>query len=390
MSKVTIYVAAHKEYTVQNVPGYVPIQVGAALHEKLPYIGDNTGDNISEKNPYYSELTGMYWAWKNDHESDIVGIAHYRRYFLTKDKYIVNDSEIKKILSKYDIITSELNGLEEGHSIKEQYEQLHEPADIEVSRRVVAELHPDYLDDYDAVMNGTSTYICNMIVAKKKLFDKYCEWMFSILFEMEKYIDPEKYNNYNKRCFGLISERLETVWIRHNRLNVYEMGLGCTEEKNETRETREQGEKLIEEGRLDEILPLMQSAYEARPDMFLWTSDITGRLSDLLSLGRIIEAERATGAKSGCFENVKKASDLYAVIDKIKQLLKPETDISSVCSFIIENDISAAMVRTTFLYEKSGAELMTYTAGLAEGFAALGDMNRTAFYAQMAIVAAEK
>ncbi|MCR5099530.1 MAG: DUF4422 domain-containing protein [Lachnospiraceae bacterium] len=389
MGKLTIYVAAHKEYTVQRIPGYTPIQVGAALHEKLPYLSDSTGDNISEKNPYYSELTGMYWAWKNDHESDIVGIAHYRRYFIDEDNVILDEKKIRNILSKYDVITSELNGLEEGHSIREQYEQLHEPADVAVARDVIQELYPEYLKDYDEVMNGTSTYICNMIIAKKKLFDRYCEWMFSILFEMEKYIDPEKYNNYNKRCFGLISERLETVWIRHNRLAVCEMRLGCTEEKFETRETREQGEKLIEERRLDEILPLMQDAYDKRPDMFLWTSDITGRLSDLLMIGRIIEAEKATGTGSGCFKTLTKAKDVYAVLDRIKGYMNSKTNVDEICSFIVENDLSPAMVKTTFLSDRSGADLMTFVAQLAEGFARIGDMNRTAFYAQMAIMAAE-
>ena len=54
MNKISIYVAAHKNYNVQRIPCYIPIQVGAAINEKLPFIGDDTGDNISAKNPHYS------------------------------------------------------------------------------------------------------------------------------------------------------------------------------------------------------------------------------------------------------------------------------------------------------------------------------------------------
>ena len=50
-------------------------------------------------------------------------------------------------------------------------------------------------------------------------FEKYCEWLFRILFEVEKRTSIEKYDSYQKRIFGFMSERLFTLWVLHNHYN---------------------------------------------------------------------------------------------------------------------------------------------------------------------------
>ena len=52
-----------------------------------------------------------------------------------------------------------------------------------------------------------------MFIIKYKLFDEYCNWLFSILFELEKRLDISEYSDYDARVFGFVSERLLDVWL---------------------------------------------------------------------------------------------------------------------------------------------------------------------------------
>ena len=69
-------------------------------------------------------------------------------------------------------------------------------------------------------MNSRKLYIYNMFVMDKFLFDKYCIWLFDILFTLEKRIDIANYDKYNARVFGFLSERLFNVWLEKQNLNV--------------------------------------------------------------------------------------------------------------------------------------------------------------------------
>ena len=52
-----------------------------------------------------------------------------------------------------------------------------------------------------------------MWITKKEIFDAYCGWLFDILFEAEKRIDFTKYDAYQGRVMGFLSERLFRVWL---------------------------------------------------------------------------------------------------------------------------------------------------------------------------------
>ena len=61
MSKVRIFVVAHKAAPIPKDEVLVPIHVGRVLSAPLAdMIGDDTGENISEKNPQYCEMTAHY------------------------------------------------------------------------------------------------------------------------------------------------------------------------------------------------------------------------------------------------------------------------------------------------------------------------------------------
>ena len=52
-----------------------------------------------------------------------------------------------------------------------------------------------------------------MFVMKKKIFEDYCEFIFPILFELEKQIDFTGYDNYQKRQLSFLAERLTSLFI---------------------------------------------------------------------------------------------------------------------------------------------------------------------------------
>jgi len=69
----------------------------------------------------------------------------------------------------------------------------------------------------------TKMHAFNMFVMKKEYLNKYCEWLFDILFELEKRIDISQYDAFHARVFGRISERLLDIWINTNNLNYDEI-----------------------------------------------------------------------------------------------------------------------------------------------------------------------
>ena len=67
-------------------------------------------------------------------------------------------------------------------------------------------------------MKKTSGHRFNMMVMRKELLDKYCEWLFEILFTLESMLDISTYSKYDQRVFGFVGERLLDVWLETNQL----------------------------------------------------------------------------------------------------------------------------------------------------------------------------
>ena len=228
---IKILVAAHKKYWMPDDDVYLPIHVGREGKADLGYLGDNTGDNISAKNANYCELTGLYWAWKNL-KNDYIGLCHYRRYFARENIHtdniekkktaILHRKDYEKLLQEYDVILPvKRNYYIE--TVRSQYEHAHNKRDLDEAEKIIKELYPEYSEAFTKVMSRTKLHILNMFVMKKTLFDEYCSWLFNILFELEKRIDINSYNQYEARVFGFISERLFNVWLEKQQLKVKEV-----------------------------------------------------------------------------------------------------------------------------------------------------------------------
>lgn len=233
---MAVYIAAHKAFQPVDTAGYIPLQVGAASGADLPYTKDNTGDHISEKNPHFCELTGLYWI-RNNTQDAYKGLVHYRRYFMQRGQ-VLTEEAIERLLADSDIILPPQEILRESawqefclHSGHEQ--------DLKLLRQAVETVDAAYLPSFDKVMAGNRLHLFNMLIARREIFDAYCDWLFAVLFELEKHVDMTGYTPYEQRLYGFLSERLLNVWVAHNDLRV------CTVKVKNTQQTAGQALRLF-------------------------------------------------------------------------------------------------------------------------------------------------
>lgn len=213
-ASLRVVVAAHKPYQMPDDSAYLPLQVGAAGKVSYGFARDDEGENISKKNAHWCELTGLFWAWKNI-DADAVGLVHYRRHFKGARGIAAGD-EIRRLLSDHDIILPRKRNyfIESTYS---QYAHAHHAEDLDAVRVIIEEKYPECIPAFDRVMRSTKGHRFNMFIMKKPLLDAYCEWLFDILFELERRLDISSYSAYDARVFGFVSERLLDVWLERNK-----------------------------------------------------------------------------------------------------------------------------------------------------------------------------
>lgn len=242
MSNIKIFICAHKEVQLPQNPYFLPIQAGAALRDNIKgYQPDNEGDNISDKNPHFCELTCHYWAWKNLKNVDIVGLNHYRRYFdftrkwpqFSADKHFVSTEDFLKqdyifpnlenLLSKHDIILPVARHWRVSNT--QQYGNYHIAKDWEMLRQIIKERHPEYMPSFEKTMDHSNKSVgYNMFITYWKHFNAYSEWLFDILFEVEKRVPPID-DPIQSRIYGYMSERLINVFCEHHHLRINSLPL---------------------------------------------------------------------------------------------------------------------------------------------------------------------
>lgn len=212
--KIKILVACHKPANVPHDDIYMPIHVGKAIskykEEMKNMIGDDTGDNISNKNPYYCELTAQYWAWKNLTDVEYIGLCHYRRFFQTK----LTANNIDSILgNKFDVLC--VSPIHERINVAHRLILATCLEDYQIFMYCVKKVQPEYFEMVKHFFSHGVVIPYNMFVMKKTLFDKFAEWQFSILTEMEKYVRLSGYSRA-KRLYGYYAEMLLPIYLKYN------------------------------------------------------------------------------------------------------------------------------------------------------------------------------
>lgn len=273
-SNIKIFVSHRidKDSELVDNPIFVPVRCGAVFdpRENVAIQGDDTGENISQRRMTFNEFTVLYWAWKNI-EADYYGLCHYRRYMifspdaLQADPYgnvlfdrldhnscvkcgLLDQVGMAKVIEGNDLIISEpydvtYRGF---YSLYEHYAEvsMQHREDMAIALDVIQELYPEYTDAAKEYFNGTLFYPCNLFVMRREVFEDYCQWLFKLLFEIEKRIDISAYNEQEQRVYGLLGERLLGVYFTHYikthpdcKYRVIQRALFWDTEKNGARKT---------------------------------------------------------------------------------------------------------------------------------------------------------
>ena len=197
----------------ENDPWVSDIQVGAANTDiRLCDTTDMTGDNISEKNPVYGELTGLYWMWKNmitaDNQDEYFGLYQYRRVLN------LDADDLKRI--EHSVIDAVLPyPMLHLPDIKEHHRRYTSDSEWKLLLKAVEERSPDYMSDYEKIFNGEYLYNYNLFVAKGRVVDELCSWMFPVFARFEELCRSEGVITANKHI-SYLSESMMTWFFMKN------------------------------------------------------------------------------------------------------------------------------------------------------------------------------
>lgn len=236
-TKLKIFPIYYKENFIFKSDVYKPLLI-SNLNWKgdTDIIKDNTEENIARKNRNYAELSGHYWVWKNfipKSDSEYIGFCHYRRFldfgFNNTEKFpfkpILNN-DFKKIFDNYtqENILKSIQGYDivlpykypADNNMLQQYLKHHPKKDLDITLQVISELYPDYNEDVQKFMDSYELYSCLNFVIKKELVEEYMEWIFNILFAVERKTNWNRYSDYMQvRMPAFLAERLFNIWLIH-------------------------------------------------------------------------------------------------------------------------------------------------------------------------------
>lgn len=195
-----------------------PVVGGAALAEiSTEAKRDDVGKNISEKNRQYAEMTVAYWAWQNS-KSEYIGLEHYRRrYELSEEQltYAVQTG-IDVILTRPRIVLP---------SVKEWFPKVSSLSaqDMEEICKWLKDKMTEAATEVDGFFQGNILYPNNMVIAQKEVYRTYCEWLFTLLEEIDQNKQFEKLR-LKSRYDAYLAELLTSFYFILNR-DKYQMAI---------------------------------------------------------------------------------------------------------------------------------------------------------------------
>ena len=231
MSVAKVFCIAHKEvpYGLPCDSVVKPLQVG--FGERFCDLrDDDCEDNIAGWNAVFVELTAIYHIWKNV-KADYKGQFQYRRRLP-----IDETTDFDELFKEHSVVTCKPAFFRD--SVYQSYCSLHSKKDMELLEEIIRDLHPDYSENFDILLKqGRQIFYSNGFVMPAEEYDKYCEWLFGILWEfirrsgwespedvaysvgqdiMKKKRNPTNYLKYQMQICAFLSERLWTLYLQSN------------------------------------------------------------------------------------------------------------------------------------------------------------------------------
>ena len=227
-----IFIVAHKDFNnslknqIYKILADDPTQLKNNYSIQILYA--NKG-KLFKKRKSYAEMSKLYYAYelyKNGTlSSKYVGLNHYRRYFDFLDEI----PDFDKIFESYDIILPYKSFF--NVSLEFQYCSAHLCKVLHEIINIIKELKPEYYQTAIESLNAMDGYFYNIFIMKKEDFFKYCEFIYDIFFEFDRrhnfasdkdiinYLEsflPKENATFQIRIQGFLSERLSTIFFKHN------------------------------------------------------------------------------------------------------------------------------------------------------------------------------
>lgn len=196
------------EKTYKEEPWVKKIQVGSVLTRKrIAALTDGECESFSEQNALYGELSATYFAWKYG-IYDVTGIFHYRRILrITEGQMqLLKDKILDVILPLPFVCYPDASG---------QYGRYLLKSDVNILLQVLKEKSQKDFEIIKKLLKMPYLYNYNILVARKEVFDDYCDWIFTRLKEIEHRCEKDKKERM-PRYIGRIGEILTSLYFMRN------------------------------------------------------------------------------------------------------------------------------------------------------------------------------
>ena len=231
-NSINIFVMAHKDfYNARNNQIYkIVTDDKTQLKNKynLTIIYADKG-MLYQKRHCYAEMSKLYYIYQlyksGNLSSKYIGLNHYRRYF----NFLDNIPDFDEIFKNFDVILNSKTPLKTSIIMHYCDSTFCKPL-LEIIN-IIKEKKPEYYKTAINALNSKEIYFSNIFIMKKEDFFKYCEFVYDILFELDRrnnftsdkdvsyYLGnyyPETMIDNHMRIQGFLSERLSTIFFEHN------------------------------------------------------------------------------------------------------------------------------------------------------------------------------